>query len=152
MVDAPPTGHPASEDQDMKDAPAPPAPRPTRGKRPDWGQAALLLARGEAVAEVARRVGCSASYLARKRRTDAAFRARVEAGKGGDMAGLRHVVTKAIEQAVRDGNVRVVLWLADRLKLVAPVDGATPEGELRDLLRGLGPDELREFEALEDER
>jgi hypothetical protein len=46
--------------------------------------------------------------------------------------------------------VRVILWLADRLKLVTPVDERTPEAELHELLGSLGPDELREFENLQD--
>ena len=49
------------------------------------------------------------------------------------------------------GNVRVILWLADRLKLVSPPNPQTPEHELRQLVAALTSEELREFESLRDE-
>ena len=56
-----------------------------------------------------------------------------------------------IAREVGLGNVRVILWLADRLKLVTPPSQHTPEQELRQLLAGLTMEELREFETLRDE-
>jgi hypothetical protein len=47
--------------------------------------------------------------------------------------------------------MRVVLWLADRLKLVIPPNEHTPDHELRRLLGGLTSEELMEFEQLRDE-
>lgn len=122
----------------------------------DWRRAAELLARGTSVAETAGQVGCSRDHLARKRRRDPMFQRWIsESGErsprsGDRMAGLRTALLEAIEKEVRTGNVRVILWLADRLKLVTPVDERTPEAELQELLGGLGPDELREFETLQD--
>jgi hypothetical protein len=44
----------------------------------------------------------------------------------------------------------VILWLADRLKLVTPPSERTPDHELRQILGGLTAEELREFEGLRD--
>ena len=63
---------------------------------------------------------------------------------------LRLAVRTAIEAEVKRGNVRVVLWLADRLKLITPPSERTPDQELREILSGLSPDELQEFESLRD--
>ena len=57
---------------------------------------------------------------------------------------------EAIEKEVSAGNVRVILWLADRLKLVTPPSERTPERELRQILGGLTSEELSEFEELRD--
>jgi hypothetical protein len=124
----------------------------------DWHQAAELLARGLTSAAVAARVGCARATLARKRRHDPVFQgwlARCREAQpeeeGSGLADLRDTVHRVIEAHVRDGNLRVILWLADRLKLVTPPSEHTPEGELRALLRGLTAEELREFESLRDE-
>lgn len=126
-------------------------------RRIDWRRGAELLASGCSLDATAERIGCARRSLARKLRDDPEFRARVEeqrppppADDGKRIAALRRVLHDAIEAEVRGGNVRVILWLADRLKLVTPIDERTPEQELRDLLRGLSPDELREFEGLRD--
>ena len=44
----------------------------------------------------------------------------------------------------------MILWLADRLKLVTPPSERTPERELRQILGGLTSEELSEFEELRD--
>ena len=67
------------------------------------------------------------------------------------MEELRRAVHEAIEAEVRNGNVRVLLWLADRLKLITPPSERTPEQELRAILGGLSQDELQEFEGLRDD-
>jgi hypothetical protein len=133
------------------EAGARPAPR-----RPDWRRAAALLAHGERLAETARQVGCSRSQLSRKRRLDSAFQDWIHefksSGLGPDarLALLREAVQKKIEAEVLDGNVRVVLWLADRLKLLSPASQRTPGQELKEILSGLSPEELSEFESLRD--
>jgi hypothetical protein len=66
------------------------------------------------------------------------------------IAGLRAAVHAAIEAEVGKSNVRVILWLADRLKLITPPSDQTPEQELHAILSDLNPDELREFESLRD--
>ena len=100
-------------------------------------------------------VGCSRSYLSRKRKHHPAFRRLIEQfeaipGERDRIGELRLAVHAAIETEVKNGNVRVLLWLADRLKLITPPSERTPEQELRAILGGLGPDELREFESLQD--
>jgi hypothetical protein len=121
---------------------------------PDWRLAAQLLANGEPLVVVARTLGCSRSQLSRKRNHDPLFQDLIQEfrrmGPEERLARLRHAVHRAIELAVAGGNVRVVLWLADRLKLVTPPSERTPGEELRELLSGLSPEELREFESLRD--
>jgi len=126
-------------------------------RRIDWRRGAQLLAEGCPLDAAAEQIGCARRTLARKLRHDAQFRAWVEeqrppppADPGERIAALRRVLHDAIEKEVRAGNVRVILWLADRLKLVTPIDERTPEQELRDLLSGLSSDELREFEGLRE--
>jgi hypothetical protein len=123
----------------------------------DWHQAAELLAQGMTAAAVAERVGCSRAALARRRRNDAVFqtwivRCRAAPGEPGEhrLAALRPTLHAAIEKEVGAGNVRVILWLADRLKLVTPPTERTPAQELRQILDGLTSEELSEFEGLRD--
>jgi hypothetical protein len=122
--------------------------------RPDWRLAAQLLANGEPLAVVARTLRCSRSQLSRKRNHDPLFQDLIEEfrrmGPEERLARLRHAVHRAIDLAVAGNNVRVVLWLADRLRLVTPPSERTPGEELRELLNGLSPEELREFESLRD--
>lgn len=62
---------------------------------------------------------------------------------------LRGILFDSIEREVRDGNVRVILWLADRLKLLDMAETeASPASELRAMLDDLNPSELREFAGL----
>jgi len=131
--------------------------RAAGNRRIDWRRGAELLAQGCSLDATAERIGCAPRSLARKLRHDPEFRTWMEeqrppppADDGERIAGLRRVLHEAIEKEVRGGNVRVILWLADRLKLVKPIDERTPEQELRDLLGGLSSDELREFEDLRD--
>ena len=102
-------------------------------------------------------VGCSRRQLSRRRNHDPQFQGWVEEFREAtlerqrDRLGeLRRAVHKAIEAEVRNNNVRVVLWLADRLKLITPPSERTPEQELREILDGLSADELSEFESLRD--
>lgn len=141
----------------MNKEPEPRAPRRTARRVIDWHQAAELLAQGMTIADVARRLDCSRSALARRRRHDPVFqnwmaRCREAAAEPGAqrLADLRLTLHQAIETEVRAGNVRVILWLADRLKLVTPPNERTPEQELRQILGGLTSEELREFEGLRD--
>jgi hypothetical protein len=132
----------------------PDQPGPPAGPRPiDWVRAATLYARGARTGEIARTVGCSRSQAARKRRQDPLFQALIEALKpaaaGSRLETLTESVQRAIEAEVRGGNVRVVLWLADRLKLLSPKERAA-QADLEALLRGLSREELREFESLRD--
>ncbi len=126
----------------------------------DWRRAADLLAQGVPLVAVAREIGCSRSQLSRKRNHSKAFRRWIDELKGpvgepepthGDrLAELRLALHAAIDTEVGKGNVRVILWLADRMKLITPPSERTPEQELRAILGSLSPDELREFESLRD--
>ena len=120
--------------------------------RPDWRLAAQLLANGEPRAIVAKTLRCSRSQLSRKRNHDPLFQDLIAEframGPEERLVRLRHAVHRAIDLAVANQNVRVVLWLADRLRLVTPPDERTPADELREMLNGLSADELSEFESL----
>jgi hypothetical protein len=132
---------------------------PRAGKRAapgtDWHRAARLLAYGDTVAVVARKVGCSPSQLSRKRNHDPSFRSWIEEyrrmGPEERLARLRESVHRKIEDEVANGTVRVLLWLADRLNLLTPPSQRTPSDELRVLLNGLSAEELQEFQSLGDE-
>ena len=123
----------------------------------DWRHAARLLAEGRSMAETARTVGCSRASVARRLKVNQDFQrlvGRLRDGAGDAEAGrleaLRRTCQDAIETEVRGGNVRVILWLADRLKLITPQDSRTEDDELETLLKTLSPDELSEFEGLKD--
>lgn len=136
-------------------------PRRTRARSFDRQLASDLLAKGATLTEAARQLGCSRSALARWRKVETAAKGggSAPAAPGRPwptpprdrLAGLRETLHDAIEAEVRSGNVRVILWLADRLKLIAPPDERTPEQGLQALLHGLSAEELREFEGLRDD-
>ena len=121
----------------------------------DWRAAAELLARGLSVAEAARQVGCSRSQLSRRRNHDEVFKSWVKTfetslpplsdRRGGS---LRERLHHAIDVEVQSGNVRVILWLADRLKLITPADKKPSTSALDDLLRGMTEQDIKEFESL----
>ena len=140
----------------MTDRPNGSAARAAR-RRIDWHKAAELVAASTPVDDVASQVGCSRRQLSRRRHHDPLFKAWIEEFRQAALArertrivDLGRAVQKAIEAEVKAGNVRVLLWLADRLKLITPPDERTPEQELREILGGLSSDELREFESLRD--
>jgi hypothetical protein len=139
----------------MNEDPEPRARRRTVRRVIDWHQAAELLAQGMPTAEVAARIGCSRGALARRRRHDPVFQTWMarcgDAEPDGErLADLRSTLQQAIANEVGKGNVRVILWLADRLKLVTPPSERTPAQELRQILNGLTSEELSEFEGLRD--
>ena len=116
-------------------------PAPRRTTRIDWPRVAALLAEGRTTAEVARAVGCSRQHvwrlMRRSRRLQGAIadaEGLVGADANGRLAGLRPAVAEALARELGDGNVRVVLWLADRLGLGQGRDGAA-----RDRIRGEAP-------------
>jgi hypothetical protein len=142
----------------MSKEPEPRARRRAARRVIDWPQAAELLAHGLTIAAVAQRVGCSRTTLARKRRHDPDFQARLDCCRAalpeapdGELVDLRNRMHRSIEDEVRANNVRVTLWLGARLKLVTPPNEHTPAAELRAILEALTPEELNEFEALRDQ-
>jgi len=110
----------------------PPAETPDRRlrrgprRRIDWGEAAALLADGVPTIEVAHFVGCSRQHIWRILRSSNAMRvrlgeerARIAAECGAQVEGLRRPIALLLEREVLSGNVRVAMWLADRLGLAA---------------------------------
>ena len=123
----------------------------------DWRLAAELLARGLSVAEAARQLGCSRSQLSRRRNHDDVFKSWIQASecslpsvRDRKIGSLRQRLHDAIDAEVQSGNVRVILWLADRLKLVAPSDKGTAPSALDELLRSMTDQDVKEFESLKD--
>lgn len=123
----------------------------------DWRMAAELLARGLSVAEAARQVGCSRSQLSRRRNHDELFRSWIEAFEAElppaserKIGSLRQRLHDAIDAEVQGGNVRVILWLADRLKLVTPSAKEASASPLDDLLRTMTDQDVKEFESLKE--
>ncbi len=99
---------------------------PGRG-RYDWDLAAAMLARGSGVANAARVVGCHRTTLWRALQRSESFRRRVAELRADHvdeadaaLEQLRHEVVQGIRREVALGNVRVLLWLADRLGLASP--------------------------------
>ena len=137
----------------MKDAPAQAG---GARRRVDWRLAARLLAQGNSPEEAASAVGCAASTLKRRLRQDPAFRSEADDQRLAALPdhlrleALRRQLHKAIESEVRQGNVRVILWLADRMKIIQPDKANTPEDELSSVIEEMSPDELIEFEGLRD--
>lgn len=121
----------------------------------DWRIAAELLARGLSIAEAARQVGCSRSQLLRRRNHDEVFQSWIEASeislppvRDRKMSSLRQRLHDAIDAEVQGGNVRVILWLADRLKLVNPSGKEKATSALDDVLRAMTDQDIKEFERL----
>ncbi len=129
--------------------------RAKSGQVVDWDDAARLLAAGLSHREVCELAGCSLPQLQGKLARSAAFREAVirhrEEGPGEPAVmydRLRRLVYTHLERLVRSGNLRVLLWIADKLKLVQPIDKAAPELELRTILDSLSDEEFAQFEAL----
>ncbi|MGI9416519.1 MAG: hypothetical protein ACR2RA_01645 [Geminicoccaceae bacterium] len=123
----------------------------------DWRMAAELLARGLTIAEASRQVGCSRSQLSRRRNHDPLFQSWIEACeislppvRERKIGSLRQRLHDAIDAEVQGGNVRVILWLADRLKLVTPSETETSSAGLDDLLKAMTEQDLKEFEGLKE--
>jgi hypothetical protein len=109
---------------------------PRRPTRVDWDEVARQLAQGRTIAQVADSVGCSRRHIWRilrnSRRLDRLLAdAQTEVGTGAhlQLAGLRPAVAERLGREVEAGNVRVLLWLADRLTLFerpAPLPDVSP--------------------------
>jgi hypothetical protein len=65
------------------------------------------------------------------------------------VSALRDALLDAIEHEVQTGNVRVILWLADKLRVLeAASTDKKPAEELRSFFAELDSDDLREFASL----
>jgi hypothetical protein len=105
-------------------------------RRIDWGEVATLLADGVPTIEVAHFVGCSRQHVWRILRSSNALRlrlgeerARIAAECGSQIEGLRRTIADRIEREVNGGNIRVLLWAADRLGIT---NHALPSRQLGD--------------------
>ncbi len=121
----------------------------------DWEDVARLLAAGLSHREVCELAGCSPSRLKTKLARSATFREAVQRHRRETPEEpavmydrLRRLVYTHLERLARSGNLRVLLWIADKLKLVQPIDKAAPELELRSILENLSDEEFAQFEAL----
>ena len=96
----------------------------TRGKG-DWVLAASMLAEGRGVMETARAAGVCRTTLWRALTRSADFgrlierrRAELAAESGGRLESLRALVAGGIEEKVREGDTRTLLWIARELGMV----------------------------------
>ncbi len=116
----------------------------------DWEDAARLLAVGLSASEVAQLVGTTPGRVRYRLARVKAFRELVERYRAEGRTGPREayerlcrLVYAHLERQVRCGNLRVLLWVADRLKLVRPAEVDVAEAELARLVDSL-PEEQRE--------
>ncbi len=121
----------------------------------DWRLGAELLAQGMSVSEAARQIGCTRSQLSRRRNHDQLFKDWIaelkttrSVPREQRLESLRDRLHDAIDAEVQNGNVRVILWLADRLKLIKPPQEKNQSSPLEDLLLDMNEQDLREFESL----
>lgn len=130
----------------------------------DWNRAAWLTASGARPSEILAEVHCSRSQLRRRQQTCGLFGALVEQyrlvlaeldivdGKpgsqrrpAGDSQLLVETVREKLEQEIIDGNIKVAMWLAERLRLYSPEDREGTDGTLRRLLETMTEAEREAF-------
>ncbi len=109
----------------------------------NWDDAARLLAVGLTSVEVAQLVGTRPGTINARLKRVKSFRDLVEqyrhAGESRPKEAYKRfcrLVYAHLERQVRAGNLRVVLWIADRLKLIRPTDAA-PDPDLERLLESV---------------
>jgi|GEM_PF-3743882 len=105
-------------------------------RRIDWSAVATSLADGASTIDVANFVGCSRQHVWRILRSSNALRVRlgeermrIAAECGSQIEGLRRTIAEKIAHEVYAGNIRVLLWAADRLGLT---NHALPSRQLGD--------------------
>lgn len=96
----------------------------SRLKDEDWARVAYYLAAGVSATEVARHFGVSRSTIWRGMQRSSGLRHRVQAERrmfqresDNRFVALRHAVVDGLQHAISAGNIRVLLWAADRLDL-----------------------------------
>lgn len=110
----------------------------------NWKLAAEMLAAGCSTEQVARQIGTTRQNVWRVMKDSDVFRQRLVANRmrgiseaSGVIDGLRGEVAETIKREVLEGNIRVTLWLADKLGLVGrtypenpPANDVDPDAEL----------------------
>lgn len=96
----------------------------SRLKDEDWARVAYFIAAGVSTTEVAKHFGVSRSTIWRGMQRSSGLRHRVQAERrmfqresDNRFVALRHAVVDGLQHAISAGNVRVLLWAADRLDL-----------------------------------
>lgn len=131
-------------------AAGPPAAEPL-----DWDRAARLLADGADPATLSERLGLPAGELDRRIQDDPLLRALLDVRReraarsvADRIRDLRERVLEKLERELAKDNARVLLWLADRLKLVTPDTGRSRDDAVADTIHAMTPEERAEYEAL----
>ncbi|RME21082.1 MAG: hypothetical protein D6806_15310 [Deltaproteobacteria bacterium] len=123
--------------------------KPSRRRRPvPWPEVARLLAAGLTEAEVAELVGCEVRTLRARitrwgglEQVVARYREECAENPRETYRRLVELVYAHLERQVRSGNLRVLLWVADRLKLVRPVEADNEPDPLEERLAALAEDD-----------
>ena len=123
----------------------------------DWAEAARLAAAGLPSREIVSRVGCSRTQLYRRRTGCTLFQALVAAyeaaGSGtlpeAEAASIETKVRRKVETEVADGNLKVALWLAERLRLFTPDAEESADDTIQRLMESMTPLERAAFSRAE---
>ncbi len=110
---------------------------PLKTRKPlDWALAAEMLAEGCSTSHVAGKIGTTRQNVWKVMKDSDAFRKRFAANRarslseaGAIIDGLRSEVAETLKREVMAGNIRVTLWLADRLGLVGRTFPERPRAE-----------------------
>lgn len=121
----------------------------------DWCEAARLAAADLPSREIIARVGCSRSQLYRRRTSCSLFQALVAAYAAGagirgdlpdeDAASIEARVRRKVENEVAEGNLKVALWLAERLRLFTPDSEESADDTIQRLMESMTPLERAAF-------
>lgn len=122
----------------------------------DWAKAAWLVANGATTDEIVAATGCSRGQLRRRESSCGLFRALVEQYRSvlandDEKASLRTphelalTVRRKLEREIDDGNMKVVIWLAERLRLFTPNAGEDAEAMMERLLASMTEEERKAF-------
>jgi hypothetical protein len=92
--------------------------------RVDWEKIAVMLANGRQMNDIVGATGCSRQTIWRALRRSPRLvervreeRTRLQSEAGSMVDGLRILVANGLIRLVHQGDTRVLLWLADRLKI-----------------------------------
>jgi hypothetical protein len=97
---------------------------PYSRSRVDWEKIAVMLANGRQMNDIVGATGCSRQTIWRALRRSPRLvervreeRTRLQSEAGSMVDGLRILVANGLIRLVHQGDTRVLLWLADRLKI-----------------------------------